>query len=85
MSKSIIAGLMLCAAMGAGYAHALAKKPVYTELRHSIPKAETARSAEDSTQFRVPAHPLIYDCVHVAFPQCARGLNGLNDGSFRSW
>jgi hypothetical protein len=85
MRKSIIAGLMLCAAMGAGYAHALPKKPVGTAHRHSITKAETARSAEVSTQFRAPAHPVIHDCVHVAFPQCSRGLDGLNDGSFRSW
>jgi hypothetical protein len=84
MRKSIIAGLMLCAAMGAGYAHALAKKPVDPALRHSITKAETARSGKVSTQFRVPAHPLVYDCVHVAFPQCSRGPDGLNDGSFRS-
>jgi hypothetical protein len=83
MSKWIIASLMLGAAMGAGQAHASAKKPVDTP-RHSI-KAENARSAEAPTQFRVPAHPLVYDCVHVAFPQCSRGLNGLNDGSFRSW
>jgi hypothetical protein len=85
MSKSIIAGLMLCAAMGAGHAHALVKKPVGTALRHSITKAETARSAEVSTQFRVPAHPVVRDCVHVVFPQCSRGYDGLNDGSFRSW
>ena len=85
MSKSIIAALMLCTAMGAGNAHAVAKKPVATALRHSMTKADAAGSAEVSTQFRVPAHPLVHDCVHVAFPQCSRGLNGLNDGSFRSW
>jgi hypothetical protein len=85
MTKSIIAASVLCAAIGAGHAHAWAKKPVDTALRHSISKAETARSAEVSTQFRVPAHPLIHDCVHVAFPQCSRGPDGLNDGSFRSW
>jgi hypothetical protein len=85
MSKSIIAGLMLCAAMGAGHAHASAKKPGGTALRHTITKAETAGSAEGSTQFRAPAHPLIHDCVHVAFPQCSRGFDGLNDGSYRSW
>ena len=73
MSKSIIAGLMLCAAMGAGHAHALAKKRVDTALRHSITKAETAKSAEGSTQFRIPAHPLVPDCVHVAFPECSLG------------
>jgi hypothetical protein len=85
MSKSIIAGLMLCAAMGAGHAHASAKKSGDRALGHSITRAETAGSAEGSTQFRVPAHPLIHDCVHVAFPQCSRGVDGLNDGSYRSW
>ena len=83
MRKSIIASLTLCAAMGAGHAHAFAKKPVDTAHRHPIAKAETAKPAEFPTQFRIPAHPLVYDCVHVSFPQCSRGLDGLNDGSFR--
>jgi hypothetical protein len=38
---------------------------------------------EYPTEFRIPAHPLIWDCVHVVFPQCGRGFDGLNDGSFR--
>ncbi len=82
MRKSIIASLTLCAAMGAGHAHAFAKK-VDTANKHPIAKAETARPAEFPTQFRIPAHSLVYDCVHVSFPQCGRGLDGLNDGSFR--
>ena len=80
MTKTIIAGLTLCAAMGAGQAHAFTKKPVGTVQRNPI-----AKPAEIPTQFRIPAHPLVYDCVHVAFPQCSRGLGGLNDGSFRWW
>ena len=83
MRKSIITSLTLCAAIGAGHAHAFAKKPVDIAHRHPIAKAETAKPAEFPTQFRIPAHPLVYDCVHVSFPQCSRGLDGLNDGSFR--
>jgi hypothetical protein len=78
MKMSIIAGLTLCAAMGAGQAHAFTKKPVGTAQRHPI-----AKSVEIPTQFRIPAHPLVLDCVHVTFPQCTEG--GLNDGSFRWW
>jgi hypothetical protein len=85
MRKSIITGLTLCAAMGAGHARAFAKKPVDTAHGHPIAKAETARLGEFPTQFRIPAYPLVHDCVHVAFPQCSRGLGGLNDGSFRWW
>ena len=83
MRKSIIASLTLCAAMGAGHAHAFAKKSIDIAHRHPIAKTETARPAEFPTQFRIPAHPLVYDCVHVSFPQCSRGYEGLNDGSFR--
>ena len=83
MRKSIIAGLTFCAAMGVGHAHAFAKKPADTAHKHPIARAETGRRVEYPTQFRVPPHPLVYDCVHVAFPQCSRGVDGLNDGSFR--
>ena len=82
MRKSMIAALMLCAVMGAGHAHAIVNKPVDTAHKHSTRKAEVGRPAESPTQFRIPAHPLVRDCVHVAFPQCSRGYNGLNDGSF---
>jgi hypothetical protein len=40
MRKSIITGLTLCAAMGAGHARAFAKKPVDTAHGHPIAKAE---------------------------------------------
>jgi hypothetical protein len=82
MRKLIITGLTLCAAMGAGDAYASVKKRVDTAQKHPTAKAEAGRRAEYSTQFRIPAHPLVYDCVHVVFPQCSRGYNGLNDGSF---
>lgn len=83
MRKSIIAVLTLCAATASGHAHASTKKPVDTARKHPVAKAEAGRPVEYPTQFRVPPHPLVYDCVHVAFPQCSRGLDGLNDGSFR--
>lgn len=35
------------------------------------------------TAFRLPQQPLIWDCVHVVFPQCDRGFDGLNDGSYK--
>jgi len=35
------------------------------------------------TDFRIPAHPLVWDCVHISFPQCGRGYDNLNDGSFK--
>lgn len=35
------------------------------------------------TAFRLPQNPRVWDCVHVVFPQCDRGYDGLNDGSFR--
>ncbi|MBO0753600.1 MAG: hypothetical protein J2P53_15885 [Bradyrhizobiaceae bacterium] len=31
------------------------------------------------SQFRIPAHPAIRDCVHVMFPQCGRSWQPLND------
>lgn len=81
MKNSIIAGLTLCVAMGAGHAHAFAKKPIRPAHRYAAVRTEIGRHAEPSSPFWVPAHPLIHDCVHVQFPQCSRG--GLNDGSFR--
>ena len=44
MRKSIIAGLTLCAAVGAGHAHAFAKKPIDTAHRHPIAKAENCQT-----------------------------------------
>ena len=90
MMKSLLTGMAICAAMGAFSvnAYAIEKHPAH---RHSIRTAdrmpetrmpETGR-LEYPTQFRIPAHPLVWDCVHVFFPQCTRGYDGLNDGSFR--
>jgi hypothetical protein len=87
MRKSLFAAMALCAAglTFSSYAQAYPKFH-----RHSVRIAENqpSRIAEYGrqgypTQFRIPAHPLIWDCVHVTFPQCGRGFDGLNDGSFR--
>ena len=83
MRMSMIAGLALCAAMAAGHAYAVDSKRADAARKHPNRKEDVVRQ-EAPTQFRIPAHPLVYDCVHVTFPQCNRGYNGLNDGSF-SW
>ena len=53
-----------------------------THRRHheAVNRADVAPPA--NTQFRIPAQPVVRDCVHVMFPQCARGFDGLNDGVF---
>lgn len=54
-----------------------------TRRGHEARQGAAPRLAEQpTTQFRIPAHPAVRDCVHVMFPQCARGYEGLNDGSF---
>jgi hypothetical protein len=47
-------------------------------------RRQPARTAAEtgSTLFRIPAHPVVRDCVHVFFPQCGRGYDGLNDGTW---
>jgi hypothetical protein len=81
MKKSIIAGLTFCVAMGAGYAHAQYTKRMPLH-KQPIRRPEAVRPQFPPTQFRIPAQPLVRDCVHVVFPQCDRGLDGLNDGTF---
>jgi hypothetical protein len=68
MRTSTIAGFT--PGMGAGHGAVFAKKPVDATNRHPIAKAETGRSAEFLAQFRLPAHPLVYD---IAFPGSAAG------------
>jgi len=54
-----------------------------TTHRHHHEAANRAVVAPAAnTQFRIPAQPVVRDCVHVMFPQCARGFDGLNDGVF---
>lgn len=50
-----------------------AKKPADAAHKHPIAKAETGRPAEFPNQFRIPALPFVYDCVHVASRNAARG------------
>jgi hypothetical protein len=67
MRLSIIASLTLCAAMGAGQAHALTKKPVGTVQRNPI-----AKPTEIPTQFRIPAQPLVLEQIPVVFTHSLR-------------
>jgi hypothetical protein len=92
MTRSLLAGTAVCAALAlSGSAYAFANKPAH---RHHVRVAENGGSHEYGqvrefggrgfpTRFRIPAHPLVWDCVHVLFPQCGRGFDGLNDGSFQ--
>lgn len=43
-----------------------------------------APAAAPAQTFRIPAQPVLRDCVHVSFPQCSSrgGPNPLNDGEF---
>ena len=70
MTKSLLAGIAVCAALVAfaGSADAYKYKP-------PIHRAKTA-SIPSLTAKGGPLH----DCVHVTFPQCGdRGFNGPND------
>jgi hypothetical protein len=90
MRKSIIAGLTLSAAALLLAGPALAEP---TNGRDGAPSAHRAhqhrhvpRTAETPAPapaqlFRIPAHPVVWDCVHVMFPQCSRGYEPLNDGT----
>jgi hypothetical protein len=87
MTKSLLTGIAVCSALAfAGSAYASVKRPAH---KHPIRTAETAEKEYGGrpgypTQFRIPAHPLVWDCVHVTFPQCSpRGYDNLNDGSFK--
>jgi hypothetical protein len=86
MRKSLLTAMAVCAAALAfgGYAHALVKHkhPPRIAENRQLPAAEYGKRPYP-TQFRIPAHPLVWDCVHVMFPQCGRGYNNLNDGSFQ--
>jgi hypothetical protein len=82
MTKSLLRGMVVCVALAfAGPAYALVKHPAHN---HPVRIAEKEYGRQGfPTQFRIPAHPLVWDCVHVTFPQCSRGYDGLNDGSFK--
>jgi hypothetical protein len=69
MTKSLLAGTAVCAALAfAGPAYAAN----HTAHKHPIRTAEKDSGRQGfPTQFRIPAHPLVRDCVHVTFPQCS--------------
>jgi hypothetical protein len=87
MWKSIIAGLTLSAALGLAAGQALAdpdnKDSAAPAARAHARKPATARRTAETPAplFRIPAHPVVRDCVHVMFPQCSRGFDPLNDGT----
>jgi hypothetical protein len=84
MTKSLLTGIAVCAALAfAGSAYAFTN---HTAHKHPIRIAEKEYGRQGyPTQFRIPAHPLVFDCVHVMFPQCSPhgGFDPLNDGSFK--
>jgi hypothetical protein len=90
MMKSIVAALTLTAGIavfaGPSLAHDSEQGEQASPKKHHKPvHQQPSRTAETvTTQFRIPAHPVVRDCVHVFFPQCGRGYDGLNDGSFHS-
>ncbi len=84
MRKSIIAGLTMCAALAfVGQAIAYDKGSTTPVSRHHKRQQASNRVVETqpTTYMRIPAHPVIRDCVHIMFPQCSRP-GGLNDGEF---
>jgi hypothetical protein len=92
MRKSIIGGLALSAALALVAGQALAEPnsnkdgtpPAHRSQAKKPHRTVEARTAETvpAPLFRIPAHPAVRDCVHVMFPQCSRGYDPLNDGTF---
>jgi hypothetical protein len=89
MTKLLSLGMAVCLALAfAGSASAGSKHPARkhaTQIpdRNQIVERAYGRDGYP-TNFRIPAQPLVWDCVHVMFPQCGRrGYNNLNDGSYQ--
>jgi hypothetical protein len=87
MRKSIVATLALSGALAlsGGLAQAAQDKDGVPRAVRAHAYKQERRAAETpspANQFRIPAHPVVRDCVHVMFPQCGRGYEGLNDGQF---
>ena len=61
-----------------------AAKPTHHHARAQSGHRVAGPVAAPAQIFRIPANPVMRDCVHVAFPQCGpkAGLNPLNDGDF---
>ena len=68
MTKSLLTGIAVCAALAvfAGNANAH-KAPIHT-----------TRTAQSTSSLTAKGGPL-HDCVHVTFPQCSRGPDEPND------
>jgi hypothetical protein len=96
MRKSMIAGVALSAAVmafaGQSYAYDPAQGPAVEPAtlkqgkpakphHHRYRLSSRAVVAPEPQSMRIPANPIIRDCVHVTFPQCSRH-GGLNDGTF---
>jgi hypothetical protein len=74
MTKSLLAGMAVCAALAvfSGNASAYVERtPGHTE------KVAPARSPSLAS-LRAKGGPL-HDCVHITFPQCDRGYGEPND------
>jgi hypothetical protein len=56
------------------------RKPSSRIVVEQVPRI--VEQAPRGELMRIPAHPIVRDCVHVFFPQCSRGYEGLNDGQF---
>ena len=91
MMKTLLAGIAAGTAMAfvtdadAAVRHHKHRTAVYHEGQPAGFAGPREMGGHDGypTAFRLPAHPLIWDCVHVVFPQCGRGYDNLNDGSFK--
>jgi hypothetical protein len=90
MRKSIIAGLTLCVALAFAEQTLAYDKGGTTRVNQShkrykhsnrVVETLTPQPQQPPTSFRIPANPVIRDCVHVMFPQCSRE-GGLNDGTY---
>ena len=68
MTKSLLTGMAICAALAtfAGNAYAY-KAPIHT-----------TRTAQSMSLLTAKGGPL-HDCVHIAFPQCSKGYDEPNN------
>ena len=84
VAASLVAAMAACAALSwVMSADARARHVVHRHQRTEENRLVTSGGHSGyPTQFRIPANPAVWDCVHVLFPQCD-GRGGLNDGSFR--
>jgi hypothetical protein len=87
MTKSLLMGMAACVALvltGPSYSFAKHRADKHPTRNVENPRRDTNYGTRPfPTQFRIPAQPLVWDCVHVMFPQCGRGYDNLNDGSFQ--